>query len=78
VRALLAIALLAQVCALSACGGSKLTPQDDAKVSAETAMGTLCVTDNKGDAGAIDACRAHVRAYWDAYWASYFDGGKGQ
>lgn len=54
---------------LVACS-SGLTPPDTALVAAETAQQKDCVDRYAPDAGAQNACRAQVRAFWDGYWAT--------
>jgi hypothetical protein len=70
----LALATLAASCGWG-CAGSPVTPADSALLGTETDLQTACVQDHRGDAGAIDACRAGVRKEFDAIWASRFDGG---
>jgi hypothetical protein len=61
--------------ALAACGGH-ITPADSAVVASQVNEETDCVSQFKPDRDAIDACRAKVRARFDAYWAAKFaDGG---
>jgi hypothetical protein len=70
----LALSALAASCGWS-CGASPLTPTDTAILGAETDLQTTCIVDHRGDAGAIDACRASVKQEFDAIWASRFEGG---
>lgn len=58
------------------CQQSPLTPADQALLGGETEEQTNCVVQNRGDAGAMDACRARVRHLFDAIWAAKLgDGG---
>lgn len=64
------------VLALAHCGaGNPMTPQDSTIVTSETLQDAECVRLNAHDAGPMRACRAAVRARFDAYWSNYFDGG---
>lgn len=72
VRAQLGIA----ACALCIGCGSGFTAQDGIQVGVEIEQQRECVDRFAPDASAQDACRAQVRATWDAYWATHFDGGK--
>ena len=58
------------------CAGSPLTPVDDSLLTGYTIDQTNCVTANRGDAGAIDKCRAQVKHNEDLIQAAKFgDGG---
>ena len=60
--------VLATQCA--GCAQSPLTPADTALIGAETDEQSDCITQNRGDGGAMDACRAKVRAFYNGVWAS--------
>lgn len=54
------------------CGASPLTPADTAILGAYADEQTNCVIDNRGDGGAIDACRAGVKRFYDRIQAAKF------
>jgi hypothetical protein len=62
--------------ALGACAESLLSPADHGATNTEMAEQVACVRDHSGDAAAMTACRASVRAHWDRYWAEELEGGK--
>ncbi len=71
------LALMAGACVwLTGCKPS-MTPADAAVVSQETDEQATCVELYKPDTAKIDACRAQVKAKYDAYWRTHFmpDGG---
>lgn len=82
-RPLVKVALALAVCIAAGvafadlvdCGGSKITPEDSTALTSETMQDTACVVENRGDAGAMNACREANRKAFNAYWAEYFDGG---
>lgn len=70
-RAILGLFLMVLV-ALGACKTSKLTTQDEANLATYSAQQSACVVAHAPDKAAIDACRAQVKAQWDARWAVQF------
>lgn len=52
-----------------------MTPTDHVLVGTEAEQDVSCVETYKGRRAETDACRASVKAAWDAYWQAHFDGG---
>ncbi len=63
--------------ALVGCGSATPLPADAAVVAQESDEQGACVELYKPDTAKIDACRAQVKAKYDAYWRTHFmpDGG---
>ncbi len=57
---------LACIALFSACSGSMLTPKDETDLSAYAAQMNACIVAHAPDKVAIDACRAQVKAAFDA------------
>ncbi len=55
-----------------------LTSQDKAELATREGEEMACIAAHSGDGPAIDACRAAVKAKWDAAWNQRFDGGFGK
>lgn len=77
--AAIAVGILAAAPLALGCGASKLEPLDQVHVAEENVDDVSCLA-LLDDAGhrttAEQACRADVRAKWDAYWSRVFaDGG---
>jgi hypothetical protein len=60
---------------MSGCTNS-LTAQDRSELAEREGQESACIAAHAPDRGAIDVCRAAVKAKWDAKWAARFDAGK--